>query len=357
MTDTKRAATPPAATPQAADITQTELNAIAKSAPQPRQQHRGVAHFFQAYALVIITAAAFAFFSFAPASSAAFPTANNLAVVLGSNAVVSLIALAALFPLVCGFMDFSIGATTMTSQVACAGIMVNYGLPLWLGIIVALAISVVIGTVNGFFVTRLKMDPLVTTLGMSILLSGLLIWYTGGQTLISGIDQSLIHFGSARWFGIPAVFVVVLIAALFVWYFFRHIPFGRSLYAIGSNAASARLVGVRVDRNIWWSFIASSTISGFAGVLQLSRIGSATASDGGSLMFAALASVFLGATAITPGFFNVWGTIISAIFVSLSVSGLTISGASGWATNVFNGAALLIAVALSTYLGRRNRRS
>lgn len=102
--------------------------------------------------------------------------------------------------------------------------------------------------------------------------------------------------------------------------------------------------------------IVAGFIAGGAGVLQLARVGSASASDGGTLLFPALAAVFLGATAIRPGFFNVWGTIIGAVFVSVSVSGLALSGASGWASNVFNGLALLAAVALSTYLGRRKRR-
>ena len=77
----------------------------------------------------------------------------------------------------------------------------------------------------------------------------------------------------------------------------------------------------------------------------------------GTLLFPALAAVFLGATAIRPGFFNVWGTVIGAIFVAVSVSGLALSGASGWASNVFNGLALLSAVALSTYLGRSKKQA
>lgn len=307
------------------------------------------------YALPLLTILVFVFFSFFPPSSQSFPTMNNLNVILGSNAVITLIAIAAIFPLVCGYFDFSLGATTVMSQVMAAGMMSVFGLPLWLAIVISLGLGTLVGVVNGFFVTKLGMNPFVTTLGMMMLIAGLLSWFTGGGTIVSGIDPGLITFGSTRLAGIPLVFLITLVVGLIAWYFFAHTPFGRSLYAIGSNATAAKLVGLPVRKNIWWSFIVAGFIAGFAGIMQLSRVGSAAASDGGALLFPALAAVFLGATAIRPGFFNVWGTIIGAIFVSVSVSGLALSGASGWASSVFNGAALLAAVALSTYLGRSKR--
>jgi ribose transport system permease protein len=315
-----------------------------------------VGRVFEGYALLLLTAGVFLFFAFFPASSAAFPTINNLNVIFGSQAVIALVAVAALFPLVCGYFDFSLGAVAALSQVVCAGLMAKSDLPLWAAVIIPIVLSGLVGLANGFFVTKLKMSPFVTTLGMAMLLSGISLWYTQGQTIVSGIDPAIARFGSTRFIGLPVVVFIVLGISGIAWYFFTHTAYGRSLYAVGSNAASARLIGIRVDRNVWWSFVTASFIAGAAGVIQLSRQGSAYASDGSGLLFPALAAVFLGATAITPGFFNVVGTLIGAIFVSISVSGLTLSGASGWAANVFNGTALLAAVGLSTYLGRRKVR-
>ena len=308
------------------------------------------------YALVILTVLVSVFFVVNPASSVAFPTVANINVILGSQAVVSLIAIAALFPMVAGSFDFSLGAVAALTQVLCAGLMSFNHLPLWSAILISIVVAGIVGVLNGYLITQLQMPPFVTTLGVSIFIAGVITWYTSGQTIIQGIDPAITDFGSARLFELPAVVYVVIVVALAAWYFFTHTPYGRSLYAIGANASSARLVGIRVERNLWWTFIVSALIAGLAGVIQLARMGSATAGDGGALLFSALAAVFLGATAITPGFFNVWGTIVGAIFVSVSVSGLTLSGASGWASPVFNGVALLAAVALSTYLGRRKRR-
>lgn len=325
-----------------------------KSVPRPRNSsHIGV--FLQNYALVILTFVVIGFFSINPASSAAFPTMSNINVILGSQSVVALVAIAALFAFIPGHMDFSLGAVAVVSQVTAAGLMSFYQVPALVAILISIVLAGIIGVINGYFVTQLKMNPFVTTLGMSILLTGVVTWFTGGKTILSGIDPAITKFGSMRLLGLPIVFFVVIVVAVVIWYVLTHTPYGRSLYAIGSNPESARLVGIRVDRNVWTGFIIGSLIAGSAGIIQLSRMGSATASSGGDLLFASLAAVFLGATAITPGFFNVVGTLVGAIFVSISVSGLTLSGASGWASSVFNGAALLIAVGLSTYLGRRRR--
>lgn len=308
------------------------------------------------YALIFLTALVILFFSVNPASSRAFPTVANFNVILGSQAVVALVAIAALFPLISGYFDFSLGAVAAMAQVMSAGLMANMHAPLWVAIIVPLLLASCVGLFNGWLVTKWQMPPFVTTLATATLLGGLILLYTGGQTIVSGVDPAITKFGSSKFLGLPSVIFVVLVVAIAAWYFLSQTPYGRSLYAIGSNVNSARLVGVRVERNVWWSFVVGSSIAGLAGVIQLSRMGSATAGDGGALLFAALAAVFLGATAINPGFFNVFGTIVGALFVSIAVSGLVLSGASGWAAPVFNGTALLLAVGFSAYLGRRKRR-
>lgn len=334
----------------------TDTTTDAKGAVQSGKERITFGVILERYALLILTALVIVFFTVNPASSKAFPTVANFNVILGSQAVVALVAIAALFPLISGYFDFSLGAVAAMAQVMSAGLMANMHMPLWVAVIVPIILAGCVGLFNGWLVTKRHMPPFVTTLATATLLAGLILWYTGGQTIVSGIDPAITKFGSSKFLGLPTVIYVVIVVALAAWYFLAQTPYGRSLYAIGSNVNSARLVGVRVERNVWWSFVVASSIAGLAGVIQLSRMGSATAGDGGALLFAALAAVFLGATAITPGFFNVFGTIVGALFVSIAVSGLVLSGASGWASPVFNGTALLLAVGVSTYLGRRKRR-
>jgi ribose transport system permease protein len=307
------------------------------------------------YALLLLTAGICLYFSVSPKSGDIFASLSNVNVVLGGQTAVLMIAIAAVFPLVAGHIDFSLGATTAASMVLAAGLMSRHDVPLSVCVVACLAMGALVGLFNGVAVTVFGMNPFVTTLGVATLLGGIILWYTGGQTIFQGISPDLRIFGSSKIAGLPQVTAVVAGVALVAWYVLSHTPYGRSLYAIGSNPVSARLVGLRVGRNVMLAFVVAGTIAGAAGVLQLSRTGSATADSGTSLLFPALAAVFLGATAIRPGFFNVVGTVIGALFVSFSVSGLTLSGADSWVSPVFNGVALLIAVGLSTWLGARRR--
>ncbi|MGV1009066.1 MAG: ABC transporter permease [Dermatophilaceae bacterium] len=304
-------------------------------------------------ALLILLVLVIVFFAILPASRATFVSPANLSVLLGNQSTVALLSLAVILPLVSGYFDFSVGAIAATSTVLSAGLMSRNGTPLWLAILICLVIGVAVGGVNGLLVTRYGLNSFVTTLGMATLLGGIIQWYTGGQTILTGISPALIAFGSETWFGLPKVVYVVIVVAILLWFMFTHTPYGRSLYAIGANPRSAQLVGIRVNKYVLISFMLAGLLSAITGVLQLARFGSATADSGNSLLFPALAAAFLGATSVRPGFFNVVGTMIGLLFVAVSVSGLTLAGAQAWVSPVFNGAALLAAVGLSTYLGRK----
>ncbi|MFT4306255.1 MAG: ABC transporter permease [Microbacterium sp.] len=318
-----------------------------------------VTAFFEKYTLIIITLVVIGFFAVYPGTSTQFLTVTSLNTVLTNMLCPLMVALAALFPFVAGYMDFSVGATAALICVLSARLMdvtVNgFGWPVWLAVILPIIVSPVIGIVNGFFVTRMKMNPFVTTLGMSLFLYGISMLWTGGQRLSAPAGSFVATFNNTKLLGLPVPVYAVFVVALVVWYVLTHTPYGRSLYGMGSSTPSARLVGIRVDRNLWLAFGIASFLGSFAGILQLVQVGSATASDGGSLLFKGITFIFLSATAITPGFFNVWGAVIAGILLSVSVTGLTFMGYAGWTTNVFNGVALITAVALSTYLGRKKR--
>jgi ribose transport system permease protein len=178
-------------------------------------------------------------------------------------------------------------------------------------------------------------------------------WYSQNQTISTGISASLTNFGSEQFWGLPRLVYLVIALVLASWYLLNRTPFGRRLYGIGANVRAARLVGVRVGRDVFSAFVIAGVLSAIAGILLTAREGSATADPGTDLLFPAIAAVFLGATVATPGRFNVIGTVIGVLFVATSVSGLTLIGAADWVQPVFNGCALLVAVSLSTVLRRR----
>ena len=304
------------------------------------------------YGLIVLLVAIIGFFSILPASSATFFSVANLSILLANQSVIVIVAMASLFPLIAGHFDFSVGSIAVVSSIVCAGAQVRMGLPLLLAILVATAVAAVIGLVNGVVVARFGVNSFVSTLGVATLLGGLIQFLTGGLAIIGG-DPALTDFGSGQWLGVPLVVFVVVIVVAGAWYLLTNTPFGRSLYAIGSNPRSAQLVGLPRRRFTLIAFTLSGALAGVAGIVLTARTGGANPDDGTYLLFPALAAVFLGATSILPGRFNVAGTILGVLFVAVSVSGLTLAGAQNWVSNVFNGAALLVAVFLSSALRRR----
>jgi len=325
-----------------------------KGVRRSRLDLRGLA---EKHALLVLLVGIGIFFTLLPASRELFPTSDNLSVLLGNQATVALLALAVILPLISGYFDFSLGANAATSTVLAAGLMSRHDVPLWQACLACVAVGSLIGLANGVLVTKFRLNAFVTTLAVATLLGGIIQWYTDGQTILTGISPGLKDFGSINIYQIPGVVYVVLVVAAVLWYVLNHTPYGRSLYAIGANPRAAKLVGIRSDRYVTVSFVLAGAIAAVVGILQLARAGSATADSGNSLLFPALAAAFLGATAVRPGFFNVVGTLIGVLFVSITVSGLTIAGAEAWVSPVFNGAALLAAVGLSTYLGRHRGRA
>jgi ribose transport system permease protein len=318
---------------------------------------RYVSMVFERYALIVVTAVIFLFFTFDSATSSTFPTAQNLRNVIGDQSVLVIVALASLFPLICGEFDFSVGATATAAQVAVAAAGEHH-LSLLVAIPIGLGVGLLVGLVNAIVVTRVGVSGIITTLGVGTLLAGLVTLYTKGAAIVAGIPVRLTDFGANLAFGIPTITICTFAVALVIMYFLAATPPGRYIYSVGSNREAARLVGLKVHRLVGGTFVLSGMLAGIAGVLMVARTGVGDPQVGGTtLTLQALSAAFLGATAIRPGRFNVIGTIVAVFFIAFSVSGLSLAGAEGWVSDVFTGTALVMAVAVSTYFARKRQQS
>ena len=302
--------------------------------------------------LLILLVLLILLFSLDPTSSSAFASRASVDNILANQSVTGIIALAMIVPLTCGYFDLSVAAITGVTNVAMAAIIGRYGLPIWQGIAIALAIGLGVGCINAYLVAVLRLDGFIVTLGTYTLLGGLLEWYTIAP-IVNGIPPSLGQWGSLNWLGLPRPMWWLLVVAIVVWYVLMHTKFGVELEAIGSNERAAKLVGIRVQRSIFLTFVLSSLLAGIAGVLLTIRNGNGDPAAGPSYLFGALAAVFLGATTIRPGRYNVWGTMIGVFVVAIAVNGFTLLGAAVWLTPLFDGLALVAAVTVSTLMGRR----
>jgi ribose transport system permease protein len=318
----------------------------------PRLSRQRVMHVLEAYAMLGLLVGAAVFFSLYSKTADTFPTSANVQALVGNQAVIAVVALAALIPLVAQQWDLSVGAIAGLSAVMVASAM-SAGMAVPLAIAVGIGIGLLVGLANALIVTRLRVNAVIATLGTSTLIAGIVNQKTEGLSVVSNIPASVIEFGSGTWLGLPRSAFALAVVAIGVYYVLGHLPYGRYLYALGSSPDAARLVGLRTRLVLGLTFIASGALAGAAGVLQVARAGGADPRVGEGLTLPALAAAFLSAAAIKPGRYNVGGTLVAIFFLAVLNNGLNLAGAQPYVSSYVNGAALIIGVGLAAALGRR----
>lgn len=327
-------------------------------ATRPKSTRSGRRRFAQVerIGLPIFLVVLIVLFSALPSIGASFRSSANIHNVLANQSVTGLIALAMVIPLIAGYFDLSVAAIAGVSNVTVATLISAHGFSVGAALVAGVVVGVLAGAVNAALITGLNLDPFITTLGTYIFWAGALALYTGGLTIANGIPLDFSLWTTGKWLGLPKPFWVLMLVALLTWYVITQTPYGRQLAAIGSNETAARLAGIKTRRDVGISYLLSGLLAGLAGALLTSSNGGGDASSAISYLFPALAAVFLGRTAIDPGHYNVWGTMLGLFVVAVAVNGFTLMGLAGSVTQMFNGVALVVSVALATLTARARER-
>ncbi|MBL8582742.1 MAG: ABC transporter permease [Rhizobiaceae bacterium] len=278
----------------------------------------------------------------------AFLTTRNFGSIMSDNAVLMLIALGIMVPLVVGQFDLSPGFVASLGAMLTAGLLTRQGLPWPAVLVIVVLVGCAIGLLMGILVGYLQLNSLIVSLGVGSAISGFVLLYSNGEIIFNGIPASFTVIGQTRLFGfLPLPFIYAMIAAIVIWYVLTYLPVGRRLYAIGGSQEASRLIGININKYIAISFVVSSGMASLAGFVQVARLGAGHPTSAQAFLLPAFAAAFLGATAIRPGFYNIWGTVIAVFLVGAGTTGLFMLGAQAYVQPIFNGAILVLAVTLS----------
>jgi len=280
-----------------------------------------------------------------------FLTVSTVHSVASEQAATGMVALAVLIPLAGGLYDLSVGATANVTGILVVVMMNNHHWAVVPAVALALLVGIAIGLANAFIVVRLQVNSFIATLGMSTILAAVLVIESGDASRTPPLSSAWNNLTQTTIAGFQVIVLYLIVLALIVWWFMAHTPAGRYLYAIGGNAEAARLSGVRVNRWSGLALIGSSAVAGLAGVLFTSQ-GGPSLDFGPALLLPAFAAAFLGSTQLQPGKFNVWGTMLAIYVLATGVQGLELVSGAAWLSDMFNGVALIIAVALSVRRGK-----
>jgi len=280
-------------------------------------------------------------------SSDVFATMSTVHLLASTQAVAGIIAIAELIAMICGQFDLAVGATANLTGLVAVELQVKQHWPVLPTLLATLAIGLLVGLVNGLVVVRFKVSSFIATLGMGSILSALCVVVTGGVEPPVVPSTTWNNLTQYKIFGFQAIIYYLIAFAVIAWWVIEHTPVGRYMRATGANPEAARLSGIRVNRYAWMSLVASGGIAGVGGILYTSLTGPSL-TFGSTLLLPAFAAVFLGSTQLQRGRFNVWGTLLAIFVLATGEVGLQVVSGLQWVNDMFNGIALILAVALAS---------
>ncbi len=274
----------------------------------------------------------------------------NLMNVLRQTAIVGVLGIGMTFVILTAGIDLSVGATLALSAVLLAGTLESTG-NIVLAMLVAVLAGMAVGLGNGLGVTLGRVQPFVMTLGMLGIARSIAFLYTGGEP-IPVLDRNFLTLGIGYLWRIPipsVIFIAILVIAALV---LRYTPFGRAVYAIGSNEEAARLSGIAVGRVKTLVYIISGATAGIGAILYCSQFASAPPIAGEGYELDAIAAVVVGGTSLFGGQGGVIGTFFGALIIGILSNILNLMGVSPFAQPLAKGALIILAVLI---VGRGRR--
>jgi ribose transport system permease protein len=282
---------------------------------------------------------------------ATFPTFGNVSQLLLNLSVDTIVAVGMMILLISGAFDLSVGSIVAFTACLAAYLMHFLQLPVPLAIATGMLGSLLIGTVNGYLVAYLGINPMIQTLAMMGIVRGLALLVSG-----SGIQNLPYWFnaiGQSKLLGIQMpVWYMLLVVGVFTFLLNKTVLF-RQYYYIGGNEHAAELSGIRVKRMKMISFILVAGLAGMAGILLASRLGAALPTMGRGLELRVITAVILGGATLSGGSGKIPGALLGALFMGIIANIMVISRVSGYWQEIILGIILITTLWLDQSLQKR----
>ncbi|WP_028060802.1 ABC transporter permease [Candidatus Solirubrobacter pratensis] len=287
-----------------------------------------------------------------------FATVDNVRNVCTDASVLLVLAVGMTFVIITSGIDLSVGSVLVFSGVIAARLMNAVGGNGWgtivIGIAGALVAGLAWGLLNGTLITKLRVPPLIVTLGSFGMAQGAALLITGGTDERSVPTKLVDTIGTGRLFNqVPYIVIIAVAVALFFGVILRLTRFGRYTYAVGSNAEAPRRAGIAVDRHLIKVYALAGTLAGLAGFLSLARFSTTTLGGHSTDNLNAIAAVVLGGTSLFGGIGTIGGTVVGVFIPAVLQNGFVITGVQPFWQQVAVGAVLIVAV----YLDQLRRRT
>ena len=283
-----------------------------------------------------------------------FMSMPNMRIICNYMATDMIIASFLTISLIAGNTDFSVGSNMGCSAFVC-GLLLNAGMPIPVCILAALVCGSLIGALNAFVITKFKVLPMIVTMGTWMSFKGVGLMIINSSTLSNFPMAFKAIVQDGKVLGIPTLIFFMFLATIIAMILLKYVTFFHQAYFIGSNKESAKLAGINVNKFVYVMYILIGLAAAVAGVLSISRYGSAPASLGQGVEFRIISALLIGGVSLNGGEGSVLGTFLGVLLMALIANALTLFAIDTNLQNVLIGAIMVISVAVDEANRRRQK--
>lgn len=285
-------------------------------------------------------------------ASDTFLTSVNIRTVIENAVEIGIIAIGMNLCISLGGIDLTVGSSLGVCAII-SGKLLQSGANPVLILFASLGVGLCVGFVNGLIITTFDIPPIIATLALSNILRALIFGLLGGRWL-TGLPPLFTSMTKGSFLGIPGLLIVLVLFYLFFYFIMMNTPFGRHVYAVGSNPVAARNVGIGIRKTKLIAFVISGSIVGFVAILYISRMGAVDMTVGATLPIQCIAAVFIGGTSVgaKSGRGSLLGTLAGVFFIAFMKNGIVLLGVPSLLENAMIGSIIILSVIFDFFSGK-----
>ena len=282
-------------------------------------------------------------------------TLENFMDLLTNTAILGILAVGMMAVLLTGGIDLSIGAVLalggMTASMAVTRMPTLNPI---ICILIGCGVGLIAGVINGFLVAKCNILPIIATLGMMNVFRGLTYIVSNGKWVSAyQMSDSFKAIGTTEVLGINILIIMAVVIFALFYYFISYTRTGRQIYAVGSNPVSAEITGINKTKILWLTYALMGVISGFAGVLWVSKFASAQGDTATGYEMNVIAACVLGGVSVSGGNGKISGLILGTLLLGILNNALPLINVSTFWQNFIQGAVILFAIVMNALVKRR----
>ncbi len=338
------------------DKADAKVASFEKAGATPLEKLRGFLHTNPTAIPVFVLVLSILFFGVAAGGRFFSPT--NLSLILQQVTVTGIIAIAQTIIILTAGIDLSVGAIMVLASIIMGKLAVQSGLPDPIAIFIGLAAGGLMGYINGFLVTRLRLPPFIVTLGTLNIFAALKLWYSHSESIRASDTEAaapmLIFFGNKiSIFGASVTYggIALILLAIGMWYALNWTAWGRHVHAIGDDPDAASLAGIETNKVLRSVYVVAGIICAFGAWILIGRVGgTVTPLAGATANLDSITAVVIGGTSLFGGRGSIVGSVLGALIVGVFRNGLSLSGVDVLWQDFTVGILIIAAVAIDQWI-------